>query len=584
MSINTEMTALADAVRAKTGLTDTLSIAEMTTAIGNIEIGGDIDLTGVTVTADKMLDGIVAVDGSGSKITGTIQTVTAAVSGDNVVVPAGFHAEAKSFPVSGGADVSGVTVTASDMLKGKIAVGSDGQQIVGSIETVTASKSGDTVTVPAGFHAEEQTFDIGGAEINLDFVTAGANDILLGKIGADKDGNPVNGTIAKATLQVFENVVTMTEGYSEGETVTIPEMTVEVTADKIIVPVGYNKMQREFELTSGGETVEYGYINADGNFQPIDLSGDAPADSGEARSVDLKMFNTGVPLPDVPANGGGASMEFYKCAAVDTSAKTWTGYKAVLIDGVYSFEETVTEGLSYSAVTPKVGTVYSADALGEVKLWTGAGNIPAGVPTDGLLAWYPLTVNANDAFGGRSDSIVNGNVDFSQGYATGFSTSNYIQLPGGIIPNGQNEWTVGFLIKKPERTGCHDWAEVKGSNEGVAFYDTSGWYHIQHLDSEWTAINEQPFNNWLLLLIANNPSTGSMVVYSNGSEARSTDSREISVNNPVTIGVLNRNGNIQSATPSVTQIKHVFFYGKALSADEVSSMYQAMANTGELDA
>jgi DNA-directed RNA polymerase beta subunit len=54
--------------------------------------------------------------------------------------------------------------------------------------------------------------------------------------------------------------------------------------------------------------------------------------------------------------------------------------------------------------------------------------------------------------------------------------------------------------------------------------------------------------------------------------------------NPVTVGVLNRNGNIESATPSVTQIKHIFFYGKALSSDEVSSMYQAMANAGELNA
>ena len=304
MSINTEMTALANAIRSKTGLTDTLSIAEMTTAVGNIQIGGgDIDLTGVTVTADKLLEGVVAVDGSGSKITGTIQTVTAAVSGDNVVVPAGFHAEAKSFPVSGGADVSGVTVTASDMLKGKIAVGSDGQQIVGSIETVTASKSGDTVTVPAGFHAEEQTFDIGGAEIDLDFVTAGANDILSGKIGADKEGNPVTGTIQTVSLQVSGNTVTIPAGFSGGETVVIPEITITNDGEKIIVPVGYNKTAQEFEINS----VTVG------------------------------------------------SMDFYKCASVDTSAKTWTGYKAVLSSGIYSFEKTPTAGLSCNTVVPVPG-------------------------------------------------------------------------------------------------------------------------------------------------------------------------------------------------------------------------------------
>ena len=63
-------------------------------------------------------------------------------------------------------------------------------------------------------------------------------------------------------------------------------------------------------------------------------------------------------------------MEFYKCASVDTENKTWTGYKAVLTDGVYSFEGTVTEGLSYSVITPEVGKVYTADALVKAYLHT----------------------------------------------------------------------------------------------------------------------------------------------------------------------------------------------------------------------
>ena len=127
MSISSELSrikaakeSLKLAINARGGTLGNELIDEYASAVSALPSGGDIDLTGVTVTADKLLEGVVAVDGSGSKITGTIQTVTAAVSGDNVVVPAGFHAEAKSFPVSGGADVSGVTVTASDMLKGKM--------------------------------------------------------------------------------------------------------------------------------------------------------------------------------------------------------------------------------------------------------------------------------------------------------------------------------------------------------------------------------------------------------------------------------------------------------------------------------
>ena len=111
----------------------------------------------------------------------------------------------------------------------------------------------------------------GGSSADLSFVTAKAEDILTGKIGADVNGNPVHGTI--------------------------PEMTVEVTEDKITVPVGYNKMQREFELNTG-ETVEieYGYIDENGEFQPVDLSGETPVISGNPVAVDNAGFY------DIPAD------------------------------------------------------------------------------------------------------------------------------------------------------------------------------------------------------------------------------------------------------------------------------------------
>ena len=42
---------------------------------------------------------------------------------------------------------------------------------------------------------------------------------------------------------------------------------------------------------------------------------------------------------------------------------TWSGYELILTDGAYSVSDVVTEGLSYSAVTPVVNYTYSADAL-----------------------------------------------------------------------------------------------------------------------------------------------------------------------------------------------------------------------------
>ena len=425
MSISSELSrikaakeSLKLAINARGGTLGNELIDEYASAVSALPSGGDIDLTGVTVTADKLLEGIVAVDVTGSKITGTIQTVTAAVSGDNVVVPAGFHAEAKSFPVSGGADVSGVTVTASDMLKGKIAVGSDGQQIVGSIETVTASKSGDTVTVPAGFHAEEQTFDIGGAEIDLDFVTAGANDILSGKIGADKEGNPVTGTIQTVSLQVSGNTVTIPAGFSGGETVVIPEITITNDGEKIIVPVGYNKTAQEFEINS----VTVG------------------------------------------------SMDFYKCASVDTSAKTWTGYKAVLSSGIYSFEKTPTAGLSCNTVVPVPGKIYTADALAVIEyLFEGFPAISVTVPLSGD---YSGTVNGNsiDVSSGANGNLSWGTFgdrlsDTAGEFPLVFDGESYLDLNGVTTDALVGDFTlcIGTCLINPDKRqgilstteGCH---------------------------------------------------------------------------------------------------------------------------------
>lgn len=84
-------------------------------------------------------------------------------------------------------------------------------------------------------------------------------------------------------------------------------------------------------------------------------------------------------LPDgtiLPLSGGGSSgggAVYFKCASIDTVNKTWTGYRAVLTDGVYSFEGTETTGLIYgTAFTPAENSIYNTDATVYVKkLFTG---------------------------------------------------------------------------------------------------------------------------------------------------------------------------------------------------------------------
>ena len=86
---------------------------------------------------------------------------------------------------------------------------------------------------------------------------------------------------------------------------------------------------------------------------------------------------------------GGTSAAYYKCASVDTSAKTWSGYKAVQQEnGGYTFEETVTTGLTYTTITPVVDSIYSADCMILVGYMVPAAS--ASIPDSNLYIYMPL--------------------------------------------------------------------------------------------------------------------------------------------------------------------------------------------------
>lgn len=59
-----------------------------------------------------------------------------------------------------------------------------------------------------------------------------------------------------------------------------------------------------------------------------------------------------------------SSAEFYQC--VFCADGVWSGYKAVLENGRYHFETTITEGLKYTSVKPEVGKIYTIDALAQI--------------------------------------------------------------------------------------------------------------------------------------------------------------------------------------------------------------------------
>ena len=146
MSVNEKMTALADAIRSKTGQAGKLSLDAMTAAVNNMEIGAQLPELANEGSAADLLAGKELLGSDGNIVTGTIPTKTASdltASGATVTVPAGHYAtQATKSVASGSAKTPATTITKNP----SISVNSSG--------LITASVSGTqsiAPTVTAGY-------------------------------------------------------------------------------------------------------------------------------------------------------------------------------------------------------------------------------------------------------------------------------------------------------------------------------------------------------------------------------------------------------------------------------------------------
>jgi hypothetical protein len=206
----------------------------------------DIDFSGVNVTSSAMLNGFVAIGSNGKKVYGTIDTVRAYQQGDEVIVPVGYIQESQRFSVGSDINLGFITATSADILEGKVGSDANGNPVQGSIKSVTAYVSNDKIIVPVGYHPTEQTFEK-GADVDLSQVTVTASDMLEGKVSIDASGNTITGTIKTIQLSsannVNNNIVTIPSGYVKSSvTLTVGKAVAAYTitpgtAD-VVVPAG----------------------------------------------------------------------------------------------------------------------------------------------------------------------------------------------------------------------------------------------------------------------------------------------------------------------------------------------------------
>ena len=222
---------------------------------------------------------------------------------------------------------------------------------------------------------------------------------------------------------------------------------------------------------------------------------------------------------------------YYKCASVDTEAKAWSGYKAVFDStaGMWSFEDTVTEGLSYTSVTPIVGSIYSADALIKISsMWNG-------VPSENLVFYLPLSETTIADVGPEltaSGTIVHTVMNGIQ--CAYFNGSSYLRASAVSMPTGASPRALSLWFKYKDIPGATSadaavfagWGTTTSLGRFDAYVEAQELYIIYSSGALKTDIKIQD-TNWHHVLLQYDGSTSE--IYYDGqlaaSEAKTINTR-----------------------------------------------------------
>lgn len=414
MSVNEKMTMLADAVRSKSGLTGKLSIDGMTAAVNNIS-GDGTDTSDATALAGDVSASEVFYNADGRQ-TGTLADTAVTISGNTVTAPAGRLRTAVDQTIpAGSVTLSGDVITVEE------------GYVPAETKTVPAGSvtlSGAVVNVTEGYvFAETKTVPSGAVQIdasqNKVIITEGyvsANELIIpdgGGSGGGSGGGGGGGDYYKCTSACEPEMVTYLTVSGAG--------TASVNGDYVKTDIINSVGGEVWEQTLGG-TYCYQY---DG-YWALDRDYDTYWQAALYYSPDMAHWSCGrITNEDesqsFPTGEHPAPTSYLREVITNPDvAYTWDGYKAVLTDGVYAFEDTPTTGLTYgNGFTPVANRIYNSDATVIVAaLWTGA---------DPALVFYaPLISNVSTAETGQV-MVNNGNVTFGPTGAL-FTGDNYLEI------------------------------------------------------------------------------------------------------------------------------------------------------------
>lgn len=224
-SVASKLTALADAIRARTGTTELLTIDEMVEKVE--EIGDAISLQektvapseeAVVVTADSEYTALSQV--TVEAIQTQTKTVTPTEEAQDVTPDEGKYLTKVTVEASQGVDTSDATATAADILASKTAYVDDvkveGEMTNNGAVSGTISTKSGTYTIPEGYHDGNGTVAISSAEqakIKAANIKTGVT--ILGVAGSANTYTLISGSF---TAENVTSVTVSNSSFKSGQT------------------------------------------------------------------------------------------------------------------------------------------------------------------------------------------------------------------------------------------------------------------------------------------------------------------------------------------------------------------------------
>jgi len=233
-------------------------------------------------------------------------------------------------------------------------------------------------------------------------------------------------------------------------------------------------------------------------------------------------------------------------------------------------------------------------------IFTAAGQMPAYVPSNGLVGWWPFNGNANDESGNGNNGTVNGATLTSDRFGNGdksynFNNSNIVTSCTGIQTNKPR--TISFWYNPSAINNTTDsWGIVGygfnslggGSFDCILFPNSNNDIGIDISSSYAIYDNNSGYGNWKQCIVTFDSTFGNNVlsvkVYIDGNlqlNVNNSIGTQFQINTgsqfPLTIGGMNANY-------FSGKIDDIGIWNRALSQQEITNLYNSQTCIGNITA